>query len=598
MMSRRKVSAIAAAVAVLVSATASVAEKVTLKSNDGAVSITGELISFENGFYTIRSNMGMIGIVADRVTCSGEACPDTTEVAQTVAPVAVEPVAVEPAVTPETILEPVAEPVAEPVVEAAPDPVDVAVAEAVAPAIVAEPVAAEPVPVEPVYETFDPATIDFTVKGSDTVADELMPLLIKGAAESLGAVINRQEVGERQSVHIALAAEGAGDALFSIFLEDKGSSTGFKGILDGSTAIGMSSRAVKAEEVAEFIAAGLGDPSSFEQEHAIAIDGLLIVVHPDNPVPGLTFEQVSGLLSGRIVNWSEVGGPDLPVTVYSRNTESGTFSTINDTFLKPYSAELSPTANIVSGNAQLSDAVFADPGAIGYVGFAYQKDTRPVDIVSACGTVATPSAFLAKTGEYPLQRTLYLYNAQGELPPMADALIDYATSFAATPFVEKSGFIGYSVEAESMMRRAELLGLQIETLESPSEKALVTELFAEMGQWERLSTTFRFKTGSSKLENQSRRDLDRLAAFIAENGEGREFVFVGFTDSYGPVEANRKLGLERAESMRAELQSVLDPSLRGTLSINAMGYGEVNPVGCNTDFAGQRLNRRVEIWMR
>lgn len=197
----------------------------------------------------------------------------------------------------------------------------------------------------------------------------------------------------------------------------------------------MSSRAVKAEEVKEFLAANLGDPSSFEQEHAIAIDGLLIIVHPDNMVGGLTFEQVGGLLAGRITNWSEVKGADLPVAVYSRNTGSGTFSTINDTFPKPFSAELSPAANIVSGIAQLTDAVFADPSAIGCVGFAYQKDARPVDIVSTCGTVAIPSAFSAKTGEYPLQRTLYLYNTQMELPPMAAPLIDYAISDAATSFI-------------------------------------------------------------------------------------------------------------------------------------------------------------------
>ena len=181
MMSRRKVSALLAASAFLVSATAGLAERVTLKNNDGGISITGDLISFENGFYTIRSNMGIVGIVAERVTCSGEACPDTTVVAQPAAPVAVETVASpEPVVVPviEPVAEPVVEAVAEAVVEAAPDPVEVAVAEAVAPAIAAEPIAAEPVvaepvPVEPVYETFDPAMIDFTVKGSDTVGDDI-----------------------------------------------------------------------------------------------------------------------------------------------------------------------------------------------------------------------------------------------------------------------------------------------------------------------------------------------------------------------------------------------------------------------------------------
>jgi len=106
---------------------------------------------------------------------------------------------------------------------------------------------------------------------------------------------------------------------------------------------------------------------------------------------------------------------------------------------------------------------------------------------------------------------------------------------------------------------------------------------------------FRFKTGSSKLEYQSRRDLERLAAFIYAEGAGREFVFVGFTDSDGPVEANRMLGLSRATSMSVELKLIMAPDPFEGVSI---GFGEINPVGCNTDFAGQRLNRRVEVWIR
>jgi hypothetical protein len=93
------------------------------------------------------------------------------------------------------------------------------------------------------------------------VGDDLMLLLVTGAAESLGAVIQRTEVGARQSVDVALGAVGTGEALVSIFLEDKGSSTGFKGLLDRSAQLGISSRAAKPEEIEAFIAAGLGDPS-------------------------------------------------------------------------------------------------------------------------------------------------------------------------------------------------------------------------------------------------------------------------------------------------------------------------------------------------
>ena len=594
--------AVTAAAMTIGSSTVAFADIVTLKSSDGFMTVTGALMGFDNGIYTVRSNLGVVGVPASRVVCIGEACPDTSaagELAKTIVADSATPQNVEPAVE---MAAPVVE-VVEPAIGALEPPVEVAEAAVVDPvaAQVAEPVAApatELAATEPVYETFDPATIDFSIKGSDTVGDGLMPLLVKGAAESIGAVIERREVGERQSVHTALGADGSGEALFSIYLEDKGSSTGFKGLLDGSAAIGMSSRAVKSEEVEAFVAAGLGDPGSFEQEHAIAIDGLLIIVNPGNSVGGLTFDQVSRLLAGEIANWSEVGGPDLPVSVYTRNVESGTYVTIVDTLLKPYGREMSATANVVSGNAQLTDSVFADPGAIGYVGFAYQKDAKPVDIISDCGIVTTPSAFSAKTGEYPLQRTLYLYNAQDDLPPVAAALIDYATSDAATPFVEKSGFIGYNLEVESMARQTEMLSGLLTTTSSPSELALMNELSGKMQEWERLSSTFRFKTGSAKLENQSRRDLERLAAFIAAEGQGREFAFVGFTDSDGPVEANRKLALARATSLRNELQAIMDPAVFNAISIDAMGFGEINPVGCNTDFAGQRLNRRVEFWMR
>ncbi len=587
--------ALVATLSAAICLTSAFAETVTLNSGNGSISFTGELIRFDNGVYLIETRLGRIGVPAADVTCVGAACPDAAEVAEPAAAATAELEAVLVAEPPAPAVEDA------PTASGVPEVVEpVTVVPAAEPASAANPaIPAEVDPdAAPVYATYDPATIDVSIKGSDTIGDELMPLLIKGAAEALGAAIKREEVGERQSVHTVLGADGTGESLFSVFLEDKGSGTGFKGLLDGSAMIGMSSRAVKPEEVEAFIAVGLGDPSSFEQEHAIAVDGLLIIVNPQNTVGGLTVEQIGGLLSGEIANWSEVGGPDLPVSVYTRDAESGTFSTIVDAFLKPFAKEMSPGANTVPGNAQMTDSVFADPGAIGYVGFAYKKDARPVDIVSSCGIVASPSAFAAKTGEYPLHRTLYLYTPQKDLPPMEAALVDFATSDAALPFVEKAGFIGYNIEAEAMTHQVEILLSRTETTESPSEKALMSELSAEMGKWERLSTTFRFKTGSSSLENQSRRDLERLAAFLAEKGAGRNFVFVGFTDSDGPVEANWKLGLERAEAMRGELQAIMDPAVFSSLSIDIKGYGEINPVGCNTDFAGQRLNRRVEIWMQ
>lgn len=440
--------------------------------------------------------------------------------------------------------------------------------------------------------------IDFTIKGSDTVGVELMPLLVRGYAESLGAVVDVQPVAERLFSHTILGDQGRGEPLFTLLLEDLGSSTGFRGLLDQSAQIGMSSRRVRGSEVEEFALAGLGDLSSFEQEHSIAVDGLLMVVHPDNPVDALTEQQISDLLAGRITNWAEVGGQDQPVTVYSRNSNSGTYATIAERFLEPYSVELGPQTQILDGNVEISQSVFEDIGGFGYVGFAFQADTKAVGLLSSCGIASEASEFAAKTGEYPLQRTLFLYTTNAELPEPARELVDYAKSSQADGIVRKSGFIDFDVATREQTNTARDVRAALDATESRQEQAALRELYIDTLEWRRLSPTFRFQTGSAELDNASRRDLLRLTTFLAENPNVGEVALVGFTDSAGSFDANRTLGFERANSVLATMQDQLAGSAFDTGAVQLKSYGELNPVACNTDFAGQQLNRRVEVWVR
>lgn len=495
------------------------AETVTLQSADGALSIEGEFIAFNNGIFTIQTSLGEMNIPGSSVTCRGDACPVT--------------------------------------------------------------------------ETFRG---DFAVAGSDTVGAELMPLLIRGYGESLGGLVEMEEIGERLFTFEAIGDGGLGETLFTARVEDKGSSTGFRALLAGEADIGMSSRRIRREEVIAFRENGLGDPLGFSQEFGVAIDGLLMIVHPDNPVTALTSEQVSGILAGEIANWSEVGGTDAPINVYSRNTDSGTYGTIEDTFLTPFDRTLSETAFIVAGNKELAAAVFDDPNAFGYVGFAYRRDAKPVGIVQSCGLVSQPTEFASKTGEYVLQRTLYLYTTNKPLPTDAVGLIDFATSPAATGVIEKSGFIGYNVMEMPLVELAEDVRAEIDRNESRIEKPVLREMFVDMFETSRLSTTFRFRTGSAQLDNASQRDLLRLARYMQNEGAGRDYLIVGFTDSDGSFEANRDLGIARAQAVSDKLAAVA-PNI-DTSRIALRSFGELNPVSCNTDAVGQSLNRRVEIWVR
>ncbi|WP_165793339.1 phosphate ABC transporter substrate-binding/OmpA family protein [Yoonia maritima] len=442
------------------------------------------------------------------------------------------------------------------------------------------------------------ANIDFTIKGSDTIGAELMPLLVRGYAESQRAVVDSRTTGERQVLLTVIADEGLGEPIFTTMIEDRGSSTGFRGMLDLSTQIGMSSRRIKGTEVQALSDAGLGDALSFEQEHGIAVDGLLIVVHPDNPVDALTESQISELLSGKISNWSELGGADLPVTVYSRDGNSGTFATVSGKFLEPYDVSLSAHARIVSGNSAMSESVFGDAGGIGYVGFAFRGDNKPLGLISSCGIAAEASTFAAKTGEYPLQRTLYLYTTNAELPSRAQGLLAYAKSPAADGIIEKSGFIGFNIDSRNLSRSAQTIRAEIDRNESRQELAALRELYIDMLEWHRLSPTFRFQTGSSNLDNASRRDLLRLTSYLSNTSNINEIALVGFTDADGAFDANRTLGFARAETVLDSIASQVagtgfDPSI-----VQIKSYGELNPVACNSDFAGQRLNRRVEVWVR
>jgi phosphate transport system substrate-binding protein len=441
------------------------------------------------------------------------------------------------------------------------------------------------------------AVTSLAIAGSDTIGEELMPLLLSGLAEAQGAATRKTMIDDSSATISLLADQGQGDEIYAATVQFKGSGTGFAALLEGTAEIGMSSRPVKPEEAELFAFADLGDPTHVAQEHGFAVDGLLVIVHPDMPLAALTSAEISGLLSGRIANWKELGGPDLAVKVYSRGEKSGTFATITDTILKPHGEVLSPKATIIDRSDELSAAVANDPGAIGYAGFAFKGDSKPLKMVSSCDLISDPSSFAAKTGEYTLSRTLYLYTTNKELSAPARELVDFATSAAAYPFVEKAGFLSYLPERREQDATAEGVRAAIKISTSRTEVNALRELFVDLTEWDRLSTTFRFQTGSANLDNASQRDLVRLVDYLRANPDATDIAFVGFTDADGPFEANRALGASRAQTIADLVAQALQGSDVDSSTFQVKSYGELNPVACNDDIAGQRNNRRVEVWI-
>ena len=202
-----------------------------------------------------------------------------------------------------------------------------------------------------------------------------------------------------------------------------GSGSGIKAVQAGSCDIGLASRDLKPEELADL------------NGTVVAIDGIAMIVNKENPVKDLTIEQIAALYKGEITNWSEVGGLDAPVVLIGREAASGTrdgFESITDTEdACKYNQELTSTGDVVQ-------TVSSNPNAIGYASLASVKDT--VKLISVEGV--TPSTKTIQDGSYKIQRNFVMVTKKNaELSPAAKSFFEFATSSAADEWIIEAGAV-------------------------------------------------------------------------------------------------------------------------------------------------------------
>lgn len=209
-----------------------------------------------------------------------------------------------------------------------------------------------------------------------------------------------------------------------ITVEGGGTGIGVQKVGEGLVDIGNTGRALSDEEIAKF---GL-------KSHAFAVDGVAVVVHPENPVTEITAGQVRDIFAGKITNWRDVGGKDGPVHLFSRDEASGTREVFWDKLLKKGSVAAS--ANIVQSNGAMKVAVSQDKNAVGYVGIGHIDQS--VKAPTLDGVV--PSQENAMNGSYPVVRKLYM-NTKGEPSRLVKAFIDYVLSAEGAEIIQKHGYI-------------------------------------------------------------------------------------------------------------------------------------------------------------
>ena len=445
---------------------------------------------------------------------------------------------------------------------------------------------------------FEATVADVTFAGSEAIGVGVLPIVLEGYAGYLDAEATVVAT-ERQNEVIAkfVGESGFGDAMGSYLVNSTSSTAAFEALMGQDAELGMTSRRIKPVEARALRDAGAGNMISPDQEHIIGVDSLVVVTHPDNPVNELTVEQLASIYSGAIKNWSDVGGPDQQITVIDRPEGSGTRDVLANLFNQTITTTASTAdRQIAVDNGEASTLVRENEAAIGFVGYAFLRGTKPVSLINECGMKMIPDAFSSRTEEYSLQRRLYMYNRADVESEATQEFLQFVKSSDADPLIQKAGFIDLGVDRQSQDLESERARMLLEPGVDSYESGYMQQMLADMVNFDRLSTTFRFRTGSSRLDERARVDMERLVSYLEARPEGATLRIVGFTDSVGAFDSNLNLAQNRAAQVRAEFTEFAGDRLNG-VNIEVASYGEIAPTACNVSDQGRAINRRVEVWI-
>ncbi len=242
------------------------------------------------------------------------------------------------------------------------------------------------------------------IKGSDTLGAKLVPQL----AEQFKA--------QHPGTTFDIAAEG--------------SATGFAALIDKTAAIGMASRPAKPEEIAN------GKTKGVElKETIVAYDGIAVIVNTANLIKGLTRKQVEQIFTGEITDWSAVGGSGGKISVYTRNTSSGTYAEFKELAMKK--RDYAQDSQKLAGNEQIAQEVGKNPNGVGYVGLAYTKASG-IKVAPIDGASPSKESVLGKS--YPYARPTFFYT-NGNPTGVVKDFIDFTVAPDGQKIVEQVGFV-------------------------------------------------------------------------------------------------------------------------------------------------------------
>ena len=439
---------------------------------------------------------------------------------------------------------------------------------------------------------------ELRMSGASALGAVMMPALLETFAGINGYVARGRRDGET-GFHYDLY-DGDTDALVARF--DFGSTTtseGFADLLTDEADIALATREIRPEERERARDAGLGDLADARRSRILALDAIVPIVSPGNPVQEIQPQDLALAFAGRITNWQDLGGPDAPIALHLADAGTGLGQLVEDRLLAPAQLTLDAQVTRHARSLAVADAVTADPFALGIASFAETGDAQILTLTGACGFPLRPDRFTIKTEDYPLTTPIFTYLPARRLPKIGREFVAFLRSPEAQLVIRRVGFVDQTPEEIPVAAQGRRLSNAILAAgeEIPLEE--LQRMAVTLSPMRRLTISFRFETGSIRLDAQSRANVLGLAHMLEVGRyDGRKLVFMGFSDGEGAARANREIALKRAEAVRYAVMDAAQASDLRRVTLEVDAFGEALPLACDDSAWGRKSNRRVEVWVR
>ncbi len=572
LVSRAAIAAVALGLASPLAAQTGQDASVRLEANDGSAVIVGELVEFDDGLFTVDTALGLITLEADDVSCVGAICPTEDAEAETTVnnirlasedgqtEVFGELVGFEDGIyTIDTLLGQL---------QIASE--DVTCFGAACPRI-------------------EQVRTQFAISGGRYAIADFIPTMFEKYAQSAGFIYNEIEDDGQRVIRLLDGQDGSVSA--NIRLNEASTAGSFAALASKQSDI-----AIVDQLLPEIMWRDVA------QQYQIAHDALVFITHENNPVRDLTLPQLGDIWAGRTTNWQILGGGDFPIAVHMSLEEDSQIPLVfyeGVLVNNGFNVTDLDTVTFHETADGVMDAIRDDRTAIGVVSRVTAEDARArtVDLRKSCGLTSAPTDFEIKVENYPLSRPVLAYMGTSNPHPIAVDFLEWTRRNEAQLHVADAGFGGDTLQR--MRLRDMGVGIIQTSVSEDFDGVQFSGMLRELQNADRLSITFRFEEGSTRLDAESVGFVQDLANRLRANEfEGLEVLQVGFADSSGDAGINTQLALDRAETVRQILLAEFDSATAARFNLTALSFGEQMPIDCNTDEAGRANNRRVEIWVR